>query len=203
LASSGDVLYVAGVEYKGGSNQPPNLTAIRLPDHTILSDWSAGDLFATSGTEVAVNALVVSADGTVVYLGGEFGFSSYDTSGNLVSSEMYDVLAVGGLAHKTFPGQRLAGWRLNGTSQCTVVNSLFLDGTRLYVGNANAPHCLAVNISDAPPYGTVDANWHPDVRGDVQVVAQSTDGTKLYVGGRFTNFGGNNGPSYFAIVNKN
>lgn len=205
VAASGGTVYIGG----GFTNvSPPNSKAdadLVPRDHlaalgnggTTLSDWNPG-------TDKEVRALLASADGRRIYVGGMFS-----RVGGKAASRLAAIDATTGVLDQTFKPPKLNA----------VVRALALspDGSVLYVGGDfdqvtgadgsvdPRPHLAALdaatgNLLDWLPPRDAGGRYYghtgtPDKTrpGGVYALIAAADGTTVHVGGTFLSFGGHSG----------
>jgi hypothetical protein len=177
--------YARGVIYLGG-----DFTAVRPPgaapgvgevarNRIAAFDATTGDLLPfTHDIPAHVAAITASPDGNTVYVGGDFTtvdglnrprLAAFDTStGALKSWAPTTTAPVRGLA-------------------------VSVDGTKVYIGgqfgfvNGQARSRLgAVNATT----GALDPTWVPSADAPVTSVAVAPDGSRVFVGGYFSNLNG-------------
>ena len=156
-------------------------TALALterPDNTYMTN---GKVYATA----------LSADGKVLYIGGEFNKVKENRSE--MSGTIYDVSNVAAINVKT--GVPIRTWRPRVTGDGAVVRSLAVKNGRVYIGG----NFTAVEGEPRKNLAAVGANtaavnllpFDPQVGGDTSYVyALEADDSKLYAGGGFSKVGG-------------
>jgi trimeric autotransporter adhesin len=170
-------LYAAGSfsELAGLSGTPKadDLAAFELPGETLDASFNSpsfdGSLFS------------VAADGTSVYVGGDFNDVGETYEPRLVALSAAD-------------GALETSWNPEASND---VDSLLLDGSTLYAGGAfgdagGLPRPGVAGLSTESGAATA---FDPEPEGEVRALALGTDA--LYIGGSFTEVGCHN-QSYFA-----
>lgn len=180
LAKAGDRVILGGTFTRFGGIARANVAAA-LPDGTV-------DRTFNPGTNGVVRAVAVSEDGSTVFLGGLF-----TTAGGQPRANLAAVDAV--------TGEALASWRADTAGAYPDVNSLAVDGNRLYVGGrytgidgTTRKRLVAVDVTT----GQVITGFNPAPNGNVREVVVSPDGTKVYAGGAFGKIGGQDRLSHAA-----
>ena len=172
LADAGERTIIGGRFTHFGSRVRANVAAVKA-DGTVDLAWNPG----TDGT---VEAVAVSEDGSTVFLGGTF-----TTVGGQPRANLAAVDAV--------TGEVLADWTADTGGTNPVVNSLAVEGDRLYVagkyGSIDGTTRKRLVALDAGT-GNLITSFRPAPSGGVREVVVSPDGTKLYVGGGFSSIGG-------------
>jgi hypothetical protein len=169
-----------GAVYLGGdftSVRPPGAPAGtgEVPrNHMAAFDAATGELLPFDpNIDDDVRTMTASADGSTLYVGGDF-------------RTVGDVHVTRLVAFDTATGALITRWKPTAWSG---VRALELIGDTLYVGG------IFNTMSGQPRshIGAVDAGgsgalreWAPPVDATVLALAASDDGTKLFVGGRFT-----------------
>ena len=181
------ILVAGGKTYLGGHFTKVNgveRNRLAAVDTTTgqLTDWNPN-------ANSIVRSLAVSTDGTRVYAGGDFS-------------------AVGGNARQrlaaidTSTGAVDPAWKP--TANATV-RALTVSGNRLYLGGGfskvNGQSRTRLALVDAST-GALSLNWAPTLNDSVWSLGSSGDGTRLYVGGPFTNVNGQS-KSYLAALSTN
>jgi hypothetical protein len=124
-----------------------------------------------------VAALAASADGSKLYIGGDFSSVNGAKASRLASLSVAT-------------GATTSGWK---PSASATVNALGVSGGMVYVGGKfaqlNDPAGVAripylARVSEAT--GRIDRNWKPTPDAQVRAVAFSTSGSQVFVGGDFT-----------------
>jgi hypothetical protein len=181
LAQSGNTLYVGGKFAQEVSAD--GLTKIKVKslgryDATTgngLAGWAPK--ITQDGKAGTVRALAVSADGSMLYVGGTFN-------------------AVDGVAVKNFAvvstsdGSLIAGFQHKFT---TAVHVIKVGPSLVYVGGSfTAVDGVAHNnlVALDPSTGAIDPNWNPSANDVVRSMAFASDGTTMFIGGIFTQMDG-------------
>ena len=182
--------------------EPPPPPGSQKRNHLAALDVERGTLLPWNpDADGVVHALVVSADGTKLYVGGEFDH-------------------IGGTAAPAVARIDLATGNVDPTFRAAVrgrVRALALSGDRLYVGGSFGavggpggdeprPKLAALDAATGellpwtpPPLGPgayVGQNGAPtptEWSGDVLAIAVPGDGSRVYVGGAFLDLGGESG----------
>jgi hypothetical protein len=181
LAQSGNTLYVGGKFAQEVSAD--GLTKIRVKslgryDATTgdgLSGWAPK--ITQDGKAGTVRALAVSADGSMLYVGGTFN-------------------AVDGVAVKNFAvvsttdGSLIAGFQHKFTTAVHVIkvgaNLVYVGGSFTGVDGIAHSNLVALN----PTTGAIDPTWNPSANDVVRSMAFASDGTTMFIGGIFTTMDG-------------
>jgi hypothetical protein len=175
-----------------GSQTRNHLAALDVDHHTLLP-WNPD-------VDGPVYAMVVSADATQLYVGGNFGHI-----GGTAVSNLARIDVATGKVDPTFRSGVRGG-----------IRALALSGDRLYVGGVFNSIAGPAGSEARPKLAALDAAsgdllpWMPPAMGpgryvghngtptlgpsgDVLAVAVPADGSRVYVGGNFMNFGGQAG----------
>jgi hypothetical protein len=181
LAQSGNTLYVGGKFAQEVSAD--GLTKIKVKslgryDATTgngLAGWAPK--ITQDGKAGTVRALAVSADGSMLYVGGTFN-------------------AVDGVAVKNFAvvstadGSLIAGFQHKFTTAVHVIkvgpNLVYVGGSFTAVDGVAHANLVAIN----PSTGALDPNWNPSANDVVRSMAFASDGTTMFIGGIFTQMDG-------------
>lgn len=165
----GDRTFIAGDFTVAGNEQRLNAAAIRA-DGTVDPTWNP----APNGR---VYALAASADGSTIFLGGNF------TAVGPTSRARLAAVDAG-------TGAALGKWRANAPGE---VSALAVSGDRLYAGGffkridgAAIPRLAALTAST----GEVDIGFTPRPDAKINSLTVSPDGQRVYAGGRFSTIGG-------------
>ncbi len=189
IAVSGSNIYVGGSFTKAGTTTVNNIAVW----NTSSSSWSA----MGSGTNGTVNALTIN--GSTLYAGGQFTTangttSNYIASWNTGSSAWSTLTPSGGSAGVSGPvyaltmcnGNLYAGGKFNTANGTTVNNIVEWTGSNWTTltsgGNTGVSSTTIIS-----PAGVASAAY------DAPVMALTSNGTTLYVGGDFNNAGGSSG----------
>ena len=181
LAQSGNTLYVGGKFAQEVSAD--GLTKIKVKslgryDATTgdgLAGWAPK--ITQDGKAGTVRALAVSADGSMLYVGGTFN-------------------AVDGVAVKNFAvvstadGSLIAGFQHKFTTAVHVIkvgpNLVYVGGSFTAVDGVAHANLVAIN----PSTGALDPTWNPSANDVVRSMAFASDGTTMFIGGIFTQMDG-------------
>jgi hypothetical protein len=181
LAQSGNTLYVGGKFAQEVSAD--GLTKIKVKslgryDATTgngLAGWAPK--ITQDGKAGTVRALAVSADGSMLYVGGTFN-------------------AVDGVAVKNFAvvstadGSLIAGFQHKFTTAVHVIkvgpDLVYVGGSFTAVDGVAHANLVAIN----PSTGALDPNWNPSANDVVRSMAFASDGTTMFIGGIFTQMDG-------------
>jgi trimeric autotransporter adhesin len=178
MARSGSILYIGG-SFNGANSINGTLTRNRLAaiDTTtgIANGWDPN-------SNSVVAALDLSADGSIVYFGGNFG-GPQAINGNVTRTRLAAVDATTGVVTAWDP-------QANGS-----VRTLVVSGGLIYVGGdfsgANSIGTGTRNfVARLTTAGALGA-WNPNASGPVHALAVA--GTTVYIGGAFSGAGAING----------
>ena len=187
IAQIGDTVYVAG-----------HFPALRAPDgtsvpraHLAAFDAATGALIPSFAPVLndAVFSLAVAPDGSSLYAAGAFTSVNGASRPRIVSLNP----ATGAVS---------TGWTAWGASGR--VRSVVRHGPHLYIGGeflgvGSIPRTRLARL-DATT-GAVDLTWQPSADGGlVYTLEMPSDGSRLYVGGRFTSVNGQPGTAELAAV---
>ncbi|MDO4243474.1 MAG: LamG domain-containing protein [Actinomyces sp.] len=181
----GNTVYVAGSFTQArpagspkGSNETPraNLLAYDITTGEML-DWAP----TSNG---AVNTITASADGSILYLGGEFTQLNGETTWRVgsVSADTGTRIPVGASANATVRALELGA-----------------DGTTLYIGGT----FTQINSSARQRVAAIDLTTQrltsftaPVDNYFVRTIAAAVDGSAVAIGGAFTSVGSQSNPGY-------
>ena len=150
---------------------------------SIVLPWDASALSDTPDANVPeANGVVMAVfqSGTRVYVGGDF-------------TQIGGVSRTRLAAFDSTTGVVDAAWDPDVNGQ---VNAIYVSGSMVYVGGAftdvnsgtTRNRLAAFNLADGVDTGAADATWNPNADGTVYAIW--IDGTKVYVGGAFTDVNG-------------
>jgi hypothetical protein len=178
VASSPTTVFAGGTFAAVNGTARANLAAFDATTGALVPDFVAN-------TDKTVRAIVPSADGAMLYVGGLFkkvnGVSRYR-----LAKLNADTGAVA------------AGWAPKVSAE---VKALALAGTKLYFGGAFS----TVNGSTRNRAAAVDASsgslssWNPNVSNVVWAVSASADGKTIYLGGAFSTVKGSSRKNIAAV----
>lgn len=181
LSADGKTLYVGGAFANIGGAALSHIAALNTtaasPGNEAIAGWAPN-------ADGPVNALLLSGDGTTLYVGGAFA--------NIGGAVRNDIAALD--AGVTGAGGAVAPWDPNADGAVNAMG-LSTDGTTLYVGGAfaniggAARSHLAALAADVTTAGAATA-WAADADGTVNAVVTSADGKSIYVGGAFNSASG-------------
>ena len=174
MALVGGALYVGGEFTQAGSGAGPALAAARQNFAAFAAADGALLSSATGGADAPV--LVLSASGTMLYVGGEF--TSFGGAGR-AHLAAYDTTS--GAVTSWNPSADGAVRALVPSADATTV---FAGGAFANAGGFGRAFVAAIDAAS----GLATA-WNPGANEAVAALALSGD--TLYVGGRFTQLGGN------------
>jgi Ca2+-binding RTX toxin-like protein len=183
ILRAGDKVYLAGsftqITDKNGTSVPRNNLAAIDASTGRVTDWNP-NVTKLSGTST-VHKMALSEDGSRLFVGGDFTRVGGLTRGRLAAIDPN----TGALDSK---------WRADADN---TIFALTVSGGRLYAGGAfktvagQPRECLAA-VDQAT--GTLDSTWKPTASRDfdtltanVRAMDVSGDGTRVYVGGFFSN----------------
>ncbi|HEY1282193.1 MAG TPA: hypothetical protein VGF22_21110 [Acidimicrobiales bacterium] len=181
LARSGNTLYVGGKYAQQVS--PDGLTKIKVKSLGRY-DATTGDAIpgwapkiTEAGKAGTVNALAVSGDGSVLYVGGNFDAVDGVAVTNFAAVSTADGSLIPGFQHKF----------------TTAVHVILWTPTDIYVGGAfqkvDAVPTSRLAAIDSTT-GNIDPAWAPAANNTVRSMALATDGTTMFIGGIFTTMNG-------------
>jgi trimeric autotransporter adhesin len=177
LSHDGNRLYVVGAFNQIGGQAVDDAAALNPADGSVDTSWDPGP-------DTQVNALAVSADGSTIYLAGQF--TSLTPDGGATGYTRNGIAAVN--SSNGAP----TGWNPAPTSQGTpgIVDSLSLDGSTLLVAGrfdhiGGAARRMAAALSTTTGAAT-SFDPHPSAEPDVFVPSAS----RIYMGGVFDSVGG-------------
>jgi hypothetical protein len=181
LAKSGNTLYVGGKFSQQVS--PDGATKIKVKSLGRY-DATTGDAIPgwapkiTEGTAAGtVNALAVSGDGSMLFVGGNFDAVDGQPVTNFAAISTVDGSLIPGFQHKF----------------TTAVHVILWTATDIYVGGAfqkvDAVPTSRLAALDSTT-GSVDPTWAPSANNTVRSMALAPDGTTMFIGGIFTTMNG-------------
>ena len=165
VASSATAIFAGGTFASVNGTARTNMAAFDAATGALLPDFVAN-------TDNTVRAIVSSADGSTLYIGGLF---------KKVNGQVRYRLAKLNAATGAVAG----GWAPKASAE---VKALALAGSKLYFGGAFS----TVNGSTRRRAAAVNADtgslssWNPNVSNVVWAVAASPDATTIYLGGAFS-----------------
>ena len=181
LARSGNTLYVGGKYTQQVS--PDGLSKIKVKSLSRY-DATTGDAipgWAPKMTELGkagtVNAIAVSGDGSIVFVGGNFDAVDGQPVTNFAALSAADGTLIPGFQHKF----------------TTAVHVILWTATDTYVGGAfqkvDAVPTSRLAAIDSTT-GNIDPNWVAAANNTVRSMALASDGTTMFIGGIFTTMNG-------------
>ncbi len=186
IAQIGNTVYVAGT-FTGV--RPTLGGTVTAQANLVAFDAATGAL--RTGFRPVVNgtvqALQPSADGTQLYLGGTFTALNGVAKARLAAVDPRTGATVGNLPN--VGGGSVRTMLLRGTT-------LYLGGNLATVRGLTRSRLAAVNVTN----GGVVAGWQPVADDTVLTLEGSPDGSRIYVGGRFTTLNGSAGGGHLAAV---
>ena len=178
LAVSGGTVYAGGWFSFIGGEERNHIAAIDATTGNATA-WNPG------GPDSPVKALCVSGD--TVYAGGSFS--------------VFSAVPCSQLAHILADGTLDRNWNAN-VSSGAEIHALAVSGDTVYVGGyletVGGKDRSGIAALDADS-GDVDPDWDPNADDTVRALAVSADGATVYVGGDFTNIGGED-RNYIAAI---
>ena len=165
VASSATAIFAGGTFASVNGTTRTNMAAFDAVTGVLVPDFVAN-------TDNTVRAIVSSADGTTLYIGGLF-----KKVNGVVRYRLAKLNATTGAV--------ASGWAPKASAE---VKALALAGTKLYFGGAFS----TVNGSTRRRAAAVNADtgslssWNPNVSNVVWAVAASPDTTTIYLGGAFS-----------------
>jgi hypothetical protein len=178
VASSATALFAGGTFASVNGTARTNMAAFDAATGALVPDFVAD-------TDNTVRAIVSSADGTILYIGGLF---------KKVNGQVRYRLA----RLNATTGAVASGWAPKVSAE---VKALALAGTKLYLGGAFS----TVNGSTRKRAAAVHADtgslssWNPNVSNVVWAVAASPDATTIYLGGAFSTVKGSTRKNLAAV----
>lgn len=176
VVADGSGGWYLGGNFRSVGGQPRTDLAHVMPDGTLDPGFAP----TTNGE---VRALAVGAGG--VFAGGEFSQANGTARGNLAAF---------------FPNGDLSGFvgNVDGTGPHTLfdplgVHALLLKGSKLYVGGEFNRANGAVRLRGAAfavGNSALDSSWQPNPNRLINGIALDSDGTDLFIGGRFSEVDG-------------
>jgi PKD repeat protein/uncharacterized protein YcfJ len=182
----GNTVYVAGqfttarpAGAAAGTNTVPRANMLAY-------DLTTGQLISSFAPEfdAQVKTLSMSPDGTRLYAGGSFT--------KVTGQNRYRIAALNPQTGAVLPASSAPG--TNAT-----VNSIQATPTAVYVGGAFSTlgSATRVKVGAFVPNSTTALPFNPEIPdGNVQGVVVSPDGSKVAMGGAFTQVNGSNNPGY-------
>jgi chitodextrinase len=181
----GNTVYVAGKFTNARPAGAPAGTNTTPRSNLLAYDITTGNL---SSLNIPLNAqslaIAASPDGSRVYVGGDF-----TTAGG---GNYYRIVAI-----STATGQVISSFRPIMESQ---VRALAATNTAVYAGGTfssvnGTPRGFIAKINASN--GSLDTSWAASADYVVDALAVSTDGSKVYAGGRFQNM---NGAAHYGLA---
>ena len=177
LAQLGDTLFIGGkfnnLTSPDGSQtiSAKNLAALDMATGAPLAGFDARVTNTALSGAPWVRALAVSADGSMLYVGGKF-----DTIGGETHSNLGAV--------KTTDGSVVSSY---GVTPNQAVNVILPGPDRVYIGGDfkrvnNKPRKYLAALSAS---GTLDTTWRPSADATVRSLTFASDGATVFVGGKF------------------
>ncbi len=190
LALDGTNLFVGGYFQSIGGQSRSNIAKVTITGSGVAdSGWDPG-------ANAAVNALLVN--GTDLYVGGSFTQIGGNTNRNRLAK-----------LNTTGNGAADASWNPSVDSSTpfpyagSSVSKVVLNGSNLFVSGqfTNVGGLARVNLAKvtASGGGAVNATWNPNADVNAGAFALATSGANLFVGGHFTQIGGQNATNLAAI----
>jgi hypothetical protein len=185
LSPAGDIVYIGG-DFSTVRDVPrAGIAAVSetgSPIETFNPGTGTGTTVGTGAaatvTVGSVMSLVVSPDGTRLFAGGFF-----TTVAGTARSGLAALNAATGALDAGFNPKPSAGGVE--TMVLTASGRLLLGGGFTAIGAMTRNRLAAVNATT----GALDTAWAPSADGTVHTLRLSADGTKVFVGGAFTNIG--------------
>ena len=178
VASSPGVVFAGGTFATVNGTARTNMAAFDVATGALVPDFVAN-------TDNTVRAIVSSADGKTLYIGGLFKKVNGSSRYRLAKLDA----ATGAVA---------SGWAPKASAE---VKALALAGTKLYFGGAFS----TVNGSTRRRAAAVNADtgslssWNPDVSNVVWAIAASPDARTIYLGGAFSTVKGSTRKNLAAV----
>lgn len=192
IAVSGSTVYAAGSFANVGSTARAGLAAISASSGSVTT-WNP----APSSPAATVNALAVSPDGSTVYAGGSFTSMGGQSATNL---NLVAISASTGSASSTWlPKPQNA---VNTLALSSDGATLYVGGTFTLIGSTAQTRNYLAAVSTSDPGNPT--SWDPSIvtatNNDVTALALSSDGGTIYVGGAFTQIGGQSRQNLAAVT---
>ena len=178
LAIDATGLYVGGDFNSLGNNGIGRIAKIDLNNGVPLSPFPSN----SNGFDNSVYSLLLSSSGHL-YVGGSFTSYRNQNSPGLVKLDLSSGVLVSGFPTNGF------------TSPGTLVNAILESGSHLFVGGKfNTYSGLSSNniVKIDQSTGARDSTFTQSTGFDYPVTSLATDGTSLFVGGKFTTYRGTN-----------
>ena len=184
----GEVVYVGG-DFTGVASTP-NASAVAQP-WLVAFDARSGEPIGAFDPTIngRVRDLSGSADGRVLFVGGDFTTVNGQTRVRLAALDPVTGANVGGFV---------------ANAQGGFVRGLALLGDDLYVGGSfstisGVDQPVVAKLDSAT--GIVDETWRPQVAGgQVNDIASSPDGDVVFIGGAFSSVDGQTGASWVTAL---
>lgn len=174
-AIRGGILYLGGAFTTVDGSSFPRMAAINLPLNQPIATWAP----QLNGV---VRTLALSANGGMLYVGGDF-----TQIGALARGRLAALSVVNGGVLSTWNASGEAD--TNGTVRAMVLSSdgrtLYIGGDFTQVGGVARNRLASLNAAT----GAV-LPWNPNANGPVRALALSADGATLFAGGDFSIIGG-------------
>jgi predicted small secreted protein len=164
----------------GGSSQPRvRLAAFDAPTGDLIPSWSPE-------ADNIVWGMTTSPDGTRIYAGGDFTSVDGTSHTHLVALD-------------ATTGAVIQSWNpsTNGRvySIAALGNAVYIGGSFSSVNGSNRQHVAALDTAT----GQVMNGWNPGANGTVRSLALAPDGSRIYLGGKFSSVGGSSHSSLAAV----
>ena len=199
IVASPSLVYFGGRFVKVDGTPVQHLAAISASDGTLSSAWlptvAAGQdpcpgQFprhtncgpTSNGGNGAVRSLALAPDGNSVYIGGNFYYVNGTPRNCLARVSATDgSLLNWAVPWSTIPSES----RSDPFTGPNVVWAIWPTPTRVYVGWGNTPNGFEAYTTSTDASGYVTSVWTDGTPGNVNSLAMSADGTRLYAGGHF------------------
>jgi predicted small secreted protein len=164
----------------GGSSQPRvRLAAFDVPTGDLIPSWSPeADNIAWGMT--------ASPDGTRIYAGGDFTSVDGVSHTHLVALD-------------ATTGAVIQSWDPSTNGRVYAIaalgNTVYIGGSFSSVNGSNRQHVAALDRAT----GRVMDGWNPGANGTVRSLALAPDGSRIYLGGKFSSVGGSSHSSLAAV----
>ncbi|MDB5258910.1 MAG: hypothetical protein JWO73_118 [Candidatus Taylorbacteria bacterium] len=172
LSSDDAKIYAGGLFTTVGVTTRNRLAGITTSNGALISGFNPN-------MNNTVNSLALSSDDAMIYAGGTFS-----TVGGVTYNRLAGINASNGTASSTFNPNM--GNTVNSIALSSDNTKLYVGGTFTTVGGVTYNRLAGINTATGAAISTFNPNLNVNVNG----IALSPDGSKLYAGGLFTTVGG-------------